>query len=141
MDHHPDLREKRTAATCRTARATAPVADLRRPARGRCTTGWDPVEARARYEKLLRSLLPGNGGVASYAELNPFVEKLLGRLDPQEAHVLRLRHGLTDGYPKSWQEVSEVMGLEQEQARQLSERALAKLLFVLTCRFQSAGRN
>ncbi len=52
---------------------------------------------------------------------------LLGRLDPREAAVLRLRFGLTRENPLSLQEVGERLGCTRERVRQIEQRALCNL--------------
>lgn len=112
------------------------------PDRSRPTTGWDPQRARVRYRKLLDSLVPdAPRGGANYERLHPFVESLLSRLEKREADVLRKQYGVDDGYPKTWQEISVLMQISPTDARELSEKALSKLLFILTCRSQVPSRN
>ena len=111
------------------------------PERRRQKSGWDPKGARVRYRTLLESVLRKGPNASSYDSLHPFVEKLLARLDKREARVLRMQFGVDNGFPKNWQEISRSMGVPVQEARDLSEKALQKLLFILTCRLRAASRN
>ncbi len=55
------------------------------------------------------------------------VMHLLGKMDPREATVLRMRFGLDDEEPKTLKEIGERLGLTRERVRQIENEALAKL--------------
>jgi len=55
------------------------------------------------------------------------VMELLGRMDPREAKVLRMRFGLDDEEPRTLKEIGECLGLTRERVRQIESEALAKL--------------
>ncbi len=55
------------------------------------------------------------------------IERMLNRLDPREAGVLRLYFGLRREHPLSLEEVGEHFGLTRERVRQIKENALTKL--------------
>lgn len=55
------------------------------------------------------------------------VMQLLGKMDPREATVLRMRFGLDDEEPKTLKEIGEKLGLTRERVRQIENEALAKL--------------
>jgi hypothetical protein len=95
---------------------------------------WNAPDVRAWYSRLLESVLPKGHCSDTYKRLHPFIEKLLSRLDKREAAILRMRYGIEDGYPKTWREISSRFQLSSEEAHELSEKAIAKLLFILTCR-------
>ncbi len=52
---------------------------------------------------------------------------LLGKMDPREAAVLRMRFGLEDEEPKTLKEIGERLGLTRERVRQIESEALSKL--------------
>jgi RNA polymerase primary sigma factor len=53
------------------------------------------------------------------------VMQLLGKMDPREATVLRMRFGLDDEEPKTLKEIGEKLGLTRERVRQIEIVALA----------------
>jgi RNA polymerase primary sigma factor len=55
------------------------------------------------------------------------VMHLLGKMDPREATVLRLRFGLNDEPPMTLKEIGACLGLTRERVRQIESEALAKL--------------
>ncbi len=55
------------------------------------------------------------------------VKDLLGKMDPREAIVLKMRFGLDDEEPKTLKEIGESLGLTRERVRQIESEALEKL--------------
>ncbi|WP_414552497.1 sigma-70 family RNA polymerase sigma factor [Anabaena sp. CCY 0017] len=55
------------------------------------------------------------------------VEELLACLNPQEADILKQRHGIEDGNAKSLQEIGNKYNLSRERVRQVESKALQKL--------------
>nr|AKC88650.1 sigma factor [Erodium chrysanthum] len=55
------------------------------------------------------------------------VEAILDTLNPREARVIRLRHGLTDGRPLGLQEIGQLMSLSRERIRQIESAALRNM--------------
>ncbi|NIP87196.1 MAG: sigma-70 family RNA polymerase sigma factor [Planctomycetales bacterium] len=55
------------------------------------------------------------------------VLKMLDRIDPREATVLRLRFGLDNQEPHTLKEIGEALGLTRERVRQIETEALKKL--------------
>jgi len=56
------------------------------------------------------------------------VLKLLGEIDPREAHILKLHYGLVDGcQPMTLKEIGKKLGLTRERIRQIQRGALTKL--------------
>jgi RNA polymerase sigma factor (sigma-70 family) len=74
----------------------------------------DP-SAPAPDEAAVTALLPGE------------VDRMLGRLNPRERVVLRLRFGLDRGEPRTLEEVGRHFNLTRETIRQIEKRALTKL--------------
>lgn len=55
------------------------------------------------------------------------IEQVLGTLPPREEQVLRWRYGLSDGQPRTLEEVGELLGKTRERARQIEAAALRRL--------------
>ena len=55
------------------------------------------------------------------------VLRLVGRLRPREAVVIRLRFGLDGEEPKTLKEIGDQLGLTRERVRQIERQALARL--------------
>ena len=55
------------------------------------------------------------------------MQSVLATLNEREAGVLRLRFGLTDGRPRTLDEIGRVYGVTRERIRQIEARAMAKL--------------
>ncbi len=63
------------------------------------------------------------------------IEKLLETLSDREKHVLKMRYGLTDGKPKTLEEVGQYFGVTRERIRQIEVKALRKLRHPSRSRF------
>jgi len=66
-------------------------------------------------------------GKASFVYLQDQVEKVLGTLSEREEEVIRLRFGMTDGLPRTLEEVGLIFDLTRERIRQIEAKALKKL--------------
>ena len=55
------------------------------------------------------------------------VIKLLDKLDPREARILKLHYGLEKNKPMALKEIGQEFGLTRERIRQIQRAALAKL--------------
>jgi RNA polymerase primary sigma factor len=55
------------------------------------------------------------------------LQTILATLNEREAGVVRLRFGLTDGRPRTLDEIGRVYGVTRERIRQLEARSMAKL--------------
>ncbi len=66
-------------------------------------------------------------GKASFVFLQDQVEKILSTLTDREEEVIRLRFGMSDGLPRTLEEVGLIFNLTRERIRQIEAKALKKL--------------
>lgn len=64
---------------------------------------------------------------ASFILLQEQLEDVLNSLSEREREVIRLRFGLTDGHPRTLEEVGREFGVTRERIRQIESKTLAKL--------------
>ncbi|MGI8574436.1 MAG: RNA polymerase sigma factor RpoD [Egibacteraceae bacterium] len=64
---------------------------------------------------------------ASAGQLRQRLHEVLHTLSPREQEVIRLRFGLTDGEPRSLEDVGEAFGVTRERIRQIEMKTLSKL--------------
>ena len=64
---------------------------------------------------------------AAQAMLGSELDEVLRKLSPRERRVLQLRFGLTDGQPRTLEEVGARLGISREMTRKLEREALARL--------------
>ena len=67
------------------------------------------------------------GEAASMTLLQEQLHSVLGTLPEREAGVVSLRFGLTDGQPKTLEEIGKVYGVTRERIRQIESKAMSKL--------------
>jgi RNA polymerase primary sigma factor len=65
--------------------------------------------------------------VASFALLQDDLQVVLATLSAREAGIVRLRFGLTDGQPRTLDQVGHVYGVTRERIRQIETKTMAKL--------------
>ena len=53
--------------------------------------------------------------------------RMLDKMDPREATILRMRFGLDDAEPRTLKEIGESLNLTRERVRQIESEALKKL--------------
>jgi RNA polymerase primary sigma factor len=70
---------------------------------------------------------PSPSAEAARAMLGTELDEVLRALSPRERRVLQLRFGLTDGQPRTLEEVGARLGLSREMTRKLEREALARL--------------
>lgn len=63
----------------------------------------------------------------SFTLLQDQLQSVLDTLSEREAGVVRLRFGLTDGQPRTLDEIGQVYGVTRERIRQIEAKALRKL--------------
>ena len=66
-------------------------------------------------------------GKASFVYLQDQIEKVLNTLTDREEEVIRLRFGMSDGLPRTLEEVGLIFDLTRERIRQIEAKALKKL--------------
>jgi RNA polymerase primary sigma factor len=67
------------------------------------------------------------GAAASFTLLQEQLHSVLGTLSEREAGVVSLRFGLTDGQPKTLDQIGTVYGVTRERIRQIESKAMSKL--------------
>ena len=65
--------------------------------------------------------------VVTFSLLQGELRTLLGTLSDREAGVIRLRFGLTDGRPRTLDEIGRVYGVTRERIRQIEAKTMTKL--------------
>jgi len=63
----------------------------------------------------------------AHSILREELEQTLGSLSEKEEKILKLRFGISDGYPRTLEEVGNVFGVTRERIRQIEAKALRKL--------------
>jgi RNA polymerase primary sigma factor len=63
----------------------------------------------------------------SFALLQDELQAVLGTLSEREAGIVRLRVGLTDGQPRTLEEIAHVYGVTRERIRQIETKTMTKL--------------
>ena len=79
-----------------------------------------------------RGLRKAYGGVVavdavSFTLLQDQLQSVLETLSEREAGVVRLRFGLTDGQPRTLDEIGQVYGVTRERIRQIESKTMSKL--------------
>jgi RNA polymerase primary sigma factor len=64
---------------------------------------------------------------AAFIMLQDQLEQILNTLGPREQAIIQLRFGLTDGHPRTLEEVGREFGVTRERIRQIESKTLAKL--------------
>jgi RNA polymerase primary sigma factor len=65
--------------------------------------------------------------VVCFALLQDQLQSVLATLSERDASVIRLRFGLTDGHPRTLDDIGRVYGLTREQIRQIASKTMTKL--------------
>jgi len=63
----------------------------------------------------------------SFTSLQNQLQSVLATLSDREAGIVRLRFGLTDGQPRSLDEIGRIYGVTRERIRQIETKTMAKL--------------
>jgi RNA polymerase primary sigma factor len=67
------------------------------------------------------------GEAVSFTLLQEQVRSVLGTLSEREAGIVSMRFGLTDGLPKTLDEIGTVYGVTRERIRQIESKTMTKL--------------
>ena len=67
------------------------------------------------------------GEAVSFTLLQEQLHSVLGTLSEREAGVVSMRFGLTDGQPKTLDEIGKVYGVTRERIRQIESKTMSKL--------------
>jgi RNA polymerase primary sigma factor len=67
------------------------------------------------------------GDAAGFTLLREQLHSVLGTLSEREAGVVSMRFGLTDGQPKTLDEIGKVYGVTRERIRQIESKTMSKL--------------
>ena len=67
------------------------------------------------------------GEAVSFILLQEQLQSVLGTLSEREAGVVSMRFGLTDGQPKTLDEIGKVYGVTRERIRQIESNTMSKL--------------
>ena len=67
------------------------------------------------------------GEAVSFTLLQEQLHSVLGTLSEQEAGVISMRFGLTDGQPKTLDEIGKAYGVTRERIRQIQSKTMSKL--------------
>jgi RNA polymerase primary sigma factor len=67
------------------------------------------------------------GEAVSFTLLQEQLHLVLGTLSEREAGVVSMRFGLTDGQPKTLEEIGKVYGVTRERIRQIESKTMSKL--------------
>ena len=67
------------------------------------------------------------GSTYAFSTYAPQLQDVLHTLSEREAGVVRLRFGLTDGMPRTLDEIGQVYGVTRERIRQIESKTMSKL--------------
>jgi RNA polymerase sigma factor (sigma-70 family) len=118
------------AAAIETAGAASQIpADCRSTAasRSRCTTplGEDGDSEFGDLIEDSEAIQPGEA--VSFTLLQEQLHSVLGTLPERDAGVVSMRFGLTDGQPRTLDEIGKVYGVTRERIRQIESKTMSKL--------------
>jgi len=80
-----------------------------------------------RYKQLLVDIFSENKVPADSNQAETIIKKLLAILTDREQQIINLRYGLTDGPPKTLQQIGDLFGVSRERIRQIERKALRRL--------------
>ena len=71
--------------------------------------------------------------VVSFMLLQDHLQSVLATLSEREAGVVRLRFGLTDGEPRTLDQIGQIYGVSRERIRQIETKTMTKLRQPFRC--------
>ena len=60
------------------------------------------------------------------------LQQLLEIIDKRQATIIKLRYGLTDGEPKTLEDIGALLNISRERVRQIEKETIQKLHYILT---------
>ena len=78
-------------------------------------------------DKLVKIAVQVAVDAVSFSLLQDQLQQVLQTLSEREAGVVRLRFGLTDGQPRTLDEIGQVYGVTRERIRQIESKTMSKL--------------
>ena len=92
------------------------------------TDGLGVIRGRATLAELLENRDERQAEDAvSFTLLQEQLDGVFDTLSDRESGVVKMRFGLTDGQPKTLDEIAKVYGVTRERIRQIQERTMAKM--------------
>jgi RNA polymerase primary sigma factor len=70
-----------------------------------------------------------SGETVSFTLLQEQLHSVLGTLSEREAGVVSMRFGLTDGQPKTLEQIRKIYGVTRERIRQIESKPMSKLRY------------
>ena len=80
-----------------------------------------------RHYRVLAEALGDRDALVCYALKANSNQAVLATLAAREAGIVRLRFGLTDGRPRTLDEIGQVYGVTRERIRQIESKTMSKL--------------
>ena len=85
------------------------------------------LDARMELKPVTSGEIPQPEDALEAAEIVKEIHAMLHTLSEREAGVIRLRFGLTDGEPRTLDEIGQVYGVTRDRIRQIESKAMSKL--------------
>ncbi len=109
------------------AKVLSLLAVARRPSSLNAPVGSDPASEATLGDFIADDEAPDPVAKCLGSASATDIKRLLERLTPREADVLRQRYGLDDGEPRTCEEIGRRYGLTRERVRQIQDKALRRL--------------
>lgn len=81
---------------------------------------------------LIQDNSPGPDELLEFIDRARIINEYVNKLKPRESIVIKMRYGLNDGNYKTLEEVGEHFGVSRERIRQIEQKAIRKLRWLLT---------
>jgi len=118
---YASLQEQEEKLTIASQRLQAKV-DAFRARKGTTVTGKPTPQAQVQVPDATQT-----GEAVSFTVLREELESVLGTLSEREAGVISMRFGLTDGQPKTLDEIGRVYGVTRENIRQIESKTMSEI--------------
>jgi len=80
-----------------------------------------------RYKQFLVAIFSENKLPADSSQFECITKRFISVLTDREQQIINMRYGLTDGQPKTLQQIGDLFGVSRERIRQLEGKALRRL--------------